>query len=296
MSDSNTYEGLITKNVGGFYTVEASDRLFSCRPRGILRLNGTAPTAGDIATIEVDKAGNAVLTGIRDRKNYFLRPPLANIDLILLVVSTVDPEPNTVVIDKLLAVSERLEISTALVFTKTDIAKSDVLFRLYSGIGFPCFSTSAEVKGGENQAILDFIKGKKVALIGNTGVGKSSLLNTLFPELMLKTGETSKKLGRGRHTTRQTELFKLKNGGYIADTPGFSTVDLFRYCDFAPIEIQRCFPEFTPHIGKCRFADCIHIKETSCAVKTAVESGDISASRYKSYVLLTEEAASKRMG
>lgn len=292
MSDVS-FNGIITKAVGGNYYVEAQDGdnvgvTFKCAARGIFRNKGLSPAAGDFVTVCADENTDPVVTEIHERKNFLIRPPLANLDIIVFVNSTTQPAVNTFILDQLIAVADSKNIETIIVFTKIDLNSAENFPDIYRKIGIPVFSVD-NTTGSGTEKVRAALKGKISAFIGNSGVGKSSLLNNLYPELQLETSHISKKLGRGRHTTRQVELFK-KDNGYIADTPGFSTVDIGRYCNIPANSIDSAFREFGEFLGKCGFADCVHIKEKGCAVKSAVENGDIARSRYESYLRMFEEA------
>ena len=274
---------------GGFYTVETSADIYTAKPRGVFRKNGLKPMTGDIVTICVEENAEPLITDVSDRKNELIRPPLANLDAVLLVVSAVEPAPNAFVIDKLIAVLESKEIEPVLVFTKSDLRYFEDFFEIYRKIGFKTFVAN-NVTGDGVDEIRAFIDGKVCALIGNSGVGKSSLMNHLAPEEKIRTGEISKKLGRGRHTTRDVKLYKLSETTYIADTPGFSTVEVSKYVKIPSELVKNCFREFV-ELGKdCRFADCRHLKETDCKIRTAADEGNISKSRYDSYCRIYEEA------
>ena len=218
-----------------------------------------------------------------------MRSPLANLDGIVFVNSCVEPAPNRFILDKLVAISDSKGIEPLIVFTKTDIGAAGELPELYGSIGIKVCSVDNTTGVGAEE-VRDFIRGKTTAFIGNSGVGKSSLMNVLFPHLSLETAHISRKLGRGRHTTRQVEMYRLE-GGYVADTPGFSTVDTERYCRIPKEELDGAFREFAGYSGKCMFADCAHIKEKGCAVREAVEGGMIARSRYDSYLRMYEEVA-----
>lgn len=289
ISESN-FEGKIIRAVGGNYYVDAlnmSRENVKCAARGIFRLDGISPCAGD--NVLVSEEEGTVIKEIHERKNYLVRPPLANLDGIVFVIAGAEPSPNRFVLDKLLAIADSKGIEPMIAFTKSDLKDVGELMALYRSIGVEVCSVDNITKSGAGP-VMDFIKGRVTAFIGNSGVGKSSLLNTLFPELSLETADISKKLGRGRHTTRQVELYKIA-GGYTADTPGFSTVDTERYCRIPKGELAGAFREFSRFSGECTFADCAHVKEKGCAIKSAVERGDIAKSRYDSYLRMYEEAA-----
>lgn len=259
-----------------------------CAARGIFRSRGISPSAGDFVRVDGEDNSEPVIAEIRERRNFLVRPPLANLDLIVFVNSTAQPAVNRFVLDKLVAISDSKGIEPVVVFTKTDLASAGDLPDIYRGIGISV-CTVDNTTGEGADAVRKLIAGKTAAFIGNSGVGKSSLLNVLYPDLELDTAHISKKLGRGRHTTRQVELYK-KDGGYIADTPGFSTVDTERYVRLPKNELSGAFREFAECLGECMFANCAHVKENGCAVRAAVEEGRIARSRYDSYLRMFEEA------
>ena len=281
--------GLIIKAIGGVYTVEASDGIYECKARGVFRKKGISPMCGDIVDFSQDKEGSAVIESVGERKNELIRPPLANLDLLLFVTSVAEPSPNLLLLDKFIAICEFKNISPAVVITKTDKGSCDEIGSIYRKTGIPVFAAD-NTTGEGSEEISSFISGKLCAFTGNTGVGKSSLLNCMFPSLSLSTNEISKKLGRGRHTTRHVELYKMPDGGYIADTPGFSTFETNRYDIIFKDKLAGCFREFSDYEGKCRFPDCSHTAEKGCAVIEAVKNGDISRSRHDSYLAMYEEA------
>ncbi len=283
----STLKGKIIRAVGGIYYTETEAGVLACKARGIFRNRSVSPAAGDNVTVTVEENAEPLIESIAERKNLLVRPPLANLDMVLLVVSSCEPAPNAYIIDKLISVFESKDIETALIFTKTDMKGCPELARIYEKAGYKCFFTDL---GSSAEDIRAYAEGKVTALIGNSGVGKSSLMNRIFPELNTQTGEISKKLGRGRHTTREVCMYKL-GSGYIADTPGFSTVDIERYGRIPKEQLAYCFPEFGTYIGKCRFADCAHLKESGCAVTEAVGSGSIDRSRYDSYARIYAETA-----
>lgn len=292
--DDRIFNGIITKAVGGIYHVDALDGCFrgdnvKCAARGIFRNKGISPSAGDIVTVELGENSEPVITEIHERRNYLVRPPLANLDRIVFVNSTAEPAVNRFILDKLVAIADSKGIEPVIVFTKIDLESAEELPELYERIGIPVCKVD-NTTGSGAEKLRGLIGGGTAAFIGNSGVGKSSLLNVLYPELQLETAHISKKLGRGRHTTRQVELFRMD--GYVADTPGFSTVDTERYCRISAGELAAAFREFRRYLGKCEFSDCAHVKERGCAIKAAVSAGEIAQSRYDSYLRMYEEAKS----
>ena len=280
-------KGILIRVTGGFYYVDCDGEVLECKARGVFRKSGNAPVVGDRVEVELKKDGYHSLSSILPRKNFLTRPPLANLDRLFIVVSAVRPEPNTLVIDKLTAAAAAIDVESVIVFSKTDMSSVDDLLKTYRRAGFKCVVYSDVTKEGVDE-VKELLDGKLSAFIGNTGVGKSTLLNNILPDLGLKTADISDKLGRGRHTTRTVELFKTDTG-FIADTPGFSTVDLIRYSLNNKEDLMYCFPEFEDYISQCRFTSCSHTVEKDCAVIEAVRNGDISATRHISYKLMYEE-------
>ncbi len=280
-------QGTIVRLTGGFYYVDYNDEILECKARGKFRNQGESPVVGDKVEVSIKSDGYHSIEKILDRKNYLVRPPLANLDALVIVISTVDPFPNTLVIDKLTAAAVDIGTVPYIVFSKTDVKECEDLVAVYTKAGFPTFTYS---DGDEESTSLvrNALKGKLVAFIGNSGVGKSTLINNLYPELNLKTGQVSQKLGRGKHTTRTVELFKTRSG-YVADTPGFSTMDLERYHLVSKDQLMYCFPEFNDYLNDCRFTSCMHLCEKGCAVIEAVNSGEISESRHESYIEMYNE-------
>ncbi|MDY2861732.1 MAG: ribosome small subunit-dependent GTPase A [Oscillospiraceae bacterium] len=276
-------EKVILKSIGGFYYVKSGDEVIECKAKGKFRNLSLSPVAGDIVDTEFDGSTN-VITKIYPRKNKFIRPPFANLDLLVLVISTVDPAPNYLVIDKMCAIAENKDVQVIMVITKTDMAEYENIRSVYAKAGFKVFYTGAD-DDGQLEEIRREMQGKLCVFSGNSGVGKSTLLNKLFPHLSLETGITSKKLGRGKHTTRRVEIFET-DGCMVADTPGFSSVELVDDNFISKDDLQYAFVEFAPYLGSCKFADCRHINEIGCAVKGAVDGGEIPQSRYESYKAL----------
>lgn len=288
--DNTKTKGTIIRLTGGFYTVDTPEGPLMTRARGLFRLEGISPLVGDMATVEITQPGEGYITDIAPRKNALIRPPVANIDQLMLVVAAAEPPPNYRVIDKLITLAEYRDIPVSLVITKTDLADGEPIADIYEKAGFAVIKAKGESMDHELYAHFEkALRGRLTALGGNTGVGKSSLLNRLDPSLNLPTGEISKSLGRGRHTTRHVELFSVL-GGLVADTPGFSAIEIEKFERITKEELPHCFREFAPYIGRCRFDDCAHEHEPDCAVRAAAEKGDIALSRYESYTALLSEA------
>ena len=279
----------ILKATGGFYYVLSDAVLYECRARGLFRKNGVSPLVGDWVEIEETGEEKGYVTRILDRKNSLIRPPLANLDQLFLVVSVADPQPNLLVLDKLIAIAEHKKIEPLLIVTKTDLGEWETLAALYEKAGFQVFCTGLD-QDSDLAMLRRSMEGKISAFCGNSGVGKSSLLNRIDSRLDLSTAQISQKLGRGRHTTRHVQLYPVSGGGYIADTPGFSSMDLERYEVILKEQLQYCFREFGPHLNQCRFTGCSHTKEKGCAVLAAMKEGEIASSRHDSYCTLYEAA------
>ena len=282
-------EGRIVRSLSGFYDVQTSEGLVTCRARGILRKVGNSPLTGDLVEITVER-GKGMVEKILPRKNKFIRPAVANIDALVVFAANVNPVTEPYLIDRVAAIAGDQNVQVVLCINKCDLDPAVDLVRIYEHAGFTVICTSAET--GEGIDLLrQTISGKLVAFTGNSGVGKSSILNRLAPELNLATGEVSEKLGRGRHTTRHVELFRLGEDTYVADTPGFSSFDTDQMDVILKENLQYAFPDFGTYIGKCRFDDCSHRKEPDCAVRAAFENGEIEKSRYDSYLKLYEKAS-----
>ncbi|MBQ9964736.1 MAG: ribosome small subunit-dependent GTPase A [Clostridia bacterium] len=289
MMADQMYHGLILQSIGGFYYVETADGVFECKARGTFRKERVSPLSGDRVTVTVNADGTGVVEEILPRRNSLVRPPIANVDQLAIVASVAEPKPNVLLLDKLIAIAEDNAIQPLVVITKSDLEDTAALEAIYRMAGFPVFAvTNTETESAA--ALKDVLTGKITAFTGNSGVGKSSLLNLIDPALCRETGEISKKLGRGRHTTRSVTLFPLSGGGYLADTPGFSALDIERTQPIDKEALFDCFREFEPYFGKCRFTGCSHVHEPDCAVRAAVEAGEIARSRFDSYVAMYEEA------
>ena len=282
------FEGFVTTILGGFYTVRTEHGVFICRARGRFRKEGISPCAGDWVIIETENGKTGALTKIKPRKNHFTRPPVANVDRLFIVASLLEPTVNTLLIDKALAVAELNGVQPVVVFTKTDLGDVEPLRKIYSLAGIPCCGVSSQTGMGIEK-IRELVRAQVSAFIGNSGVGKSTLLNMAFPGLDLQTGEISHKLGRGRHTTRQVEFFPLPEGGWIADTPGFSTFDMERYCLTDKSRLVEGFREMNAFAQKCQFTSCSHTCEKGCAVLQALHEEKIARSRFESYLSMYQE-------
>ena len=289
-------QGKIVKGIAGFYYVHVvGSGVYECKAKGVFRKENIKPLVGDDVEIEVldkkDMEGN--IMKILPRKNDLIRPAVANIDQALVVFAVTHPEPHFNLLDRFLVMMERKEIPTVLCFNKTDIAEDPVIAELeqiYGGCGYPVLFTSAREE--ENiEELKQLLRGKTTAIAGPSGVGKSSLINLLQSEVKMETGSISRKIARGKHTTRHSELLVLGENSYIMDTPGFSSLYVN---DFEKEELKYCFPEFAPYEGRCRFNGCDHIHEPGCAVKAAVEEGKIHRVRYEDYTEMYRELKERK--
>ncbi len=280
--------GRIIRSISGFYDVQLPDQVVTCRARGILRKEGSSPLTGDVVNISLEK-GKGMVESILPRRNSFVRPAVANVDALVVFAANVNPITEPFLIDRVAAIAGDQGVEVYLCVNKCDLDPGAELVRIYSHAGFPVISTSAETGDGVEQ-LRQLLKGKLTAFTGNSGVGKSSILNRLCPELTLPTGEVSEKLGRGRHTTRHVELFSLGQDTYVVDTPGFSSFDTDQMDVILKENLQYAFPDFGPFLGDCQFRDCSHRKEPGCAVRGALERGQIEKTRYDSYLRLYEKA------
>ncbi len=282
-----TLNGRIMKGIGGFYYVETASGLFECKAKGRFRKEKLTPLAGDLVTITVREDKENTIDRILPRKNALKRPPVANIDRLFLVISAAKPLPRTLVIDKLTCIAEKNGIEPVLIFSKTDLAPIDDLVAIYRTTGYTMlFNTQLD-------EIRAQIAGRVCAFTGNSGVGKTTLINRLDPSLSLETNEISEKLGRGKHTTRHAELFHIADG-LVIDTAGFSSLDLLQNEVILKDDLADCFHEFRPYLGECKFTTCAHIGEKGCKICEMVERGEISLSRHKSYCALYEDAKAIR--
>lgn len=263
--------------------------MVTCRARGILRKVGNSPLTGDMVEITVER-GRGMVERILPRKNSFVRPAVANVDALVVFAANVNPVTEPFLIDRVAAIAGDQEVPLILCINKCDLDPALDLERIYRHAGFHVICTSAQTGEGV-QELKEAIQGKLTAFTGNSGVGKSSVLNRLCPELDLPTGEVSEKLGRGRHTTRHVELYQLGPDTYVADTPGFSAFDTDQMDVILKENLQYAFRDFAPYAGKCQFRDCTHRKEPGCAVTAAVAAGELEKTRYDSYLRLYEKAS-----
>jgi ribosome biogenesis GTPase len=284
--------GVITKALAGFYYVSDGGKSVECRARGRFRLDGESPLVGDSAEYKETEGGRGVILRILKRKNSFVRPSVANLDILVILASETNPVTDPYLIDRVAAIAQTADCGVCVCINKTDLTSSERLSEIYKKTPYTLISTSAVTLEGTEE-LRRVITGKTCAFTGNSGVGKSSLLNALSPGLGAKVGEVSEKLGRGRHTTRHIELFDLGGGTFIADTPGFASFDIDMMEGLSGENLQYAFPEFEPYSQKCRFRDCAHIKEPGCAVLDAVKNGVIHESRHNSYVKLREIIANR---
>lgn len=284
-------EGIIMKALSGFYYVDDGNAVITCRGRGKLRHEKLSPLVGDRVEFTSLENGHGALDRILPRKNEFYRPAVANIDQLVIIASEAVPVTDPFLIDRVAAIAEGRGCDCIICINKCDLAAGDELASIYRAAGLRTIQVSAETGEGI-ETLRGAITGKVSAFTGNSGVGKSSILNALEPGIVLATGEISEKLGRGRHTTRHVELFRLSFGAVVADTPGFSSFDVERMELMRKEELQHCFREFAPYLNECQFQDCAHVKEKGCAVLEAVKEGKIPKTRHQSYVRLYEQAKS----
>ena len=286
---SKEQTGRIIRSLSGFYDVQTPAGLVTCRGRGILRREGMEPLTGDIVQITVER-GRGMVERVLPRKNSFVRPAVANMDALVVFAANVNPVTEPFLIDRVAAIAGDQEVPVYICVNKCDLDPAVDLVRIYENAGFPVIRASAETGEGVED-LRQLIRGKLTAFTGNSGVGKSSMLNWLCPELNLATGEVSEKLGRGRHTTRHVELYCLEEDTYVADTPGFSSFDTDQMELILKENLQYAFPDFGRYIGSCQFHDCSHRSEPGCAVTAAVANGALERTRYDSYLRLYEKAS-----
>ncbi|WP_075617514.1 ribosome small subunit-dependent GTPase A [Paenisporosarcina indica] len=283
-------KGQIRKALSGFYYVQDGEKFIQCRGRGVFRNRGISPLVGDFVDYEVEGGSDGTITVVHERKNALIRPPIANIDQALLVFSLTEPDFNPLLLDRFLVVLESFQVEPIICLTKTDLLSEAQLAKIqpflddYQEIGYQMIETYKD-DGDLVGKLSPLLEDKISVLAGQSGVGKSTMLNTVLPALNLKTGVISEALGRGKHTTRHVELVEVC-GGLLADTPGFSSFD---FDEIEKEELSECFPEFREASKRCKFRECLHISEPKCAVLADVESGKIKGYRYKHYVKFLEE-------
>lgn len=287
MADKQT--GRIIRSLSGFYDVQLPGGVISCRGRGVLRRQHVTPLTGDLVEITLER-GKGMVEAVLPRRNSFIRPAVANVDALVIFAANVNPVTEPFLIDRVAAIAGNQNVESVLCVNKCDLDPAQGLREIYRRAGFQVFAVSA-VTGEGLEPLRAFLRGKLTAFTGNTGVGKSSILNALRPALCLPTGEVSEKLGRGRHTTRHVELFALDESTYVMDTPGFASFDTDQMDVILKENLQYAFPDFAPYIGRCQFADCSHRREPGCAIRAALNQGQLEPTRYESYCRLYEKSA-----
>jgi ribosome biogenesis GTPase len=303
--------GKVVKGLGGLFEVRIKDEQgisrISCRAKGALHRDDAKVLIGDNVTVSIDEStpDGVVINSVEERKNSLIRPPLANIDYLFIVFAAKKPAPVIETVDKLIAIAEHNAITPVVIITKSDLSSdaAEEYLSIYKNVGIDAFVTSSAQDCGISD-LKEYIKaklsrGETAAFAGASGVGKSTLMNALFPSLALATAEISRKIERGRHTTRHVEIFDIENSentGFLADTPGFSLIDFARFDFFSLDELESTFREFAPYKGKCRYADCAHVGEGAeeCAVVAAVQRGGIPESRLESYRSIYKVLKSKK--
>ena len=286
-------QGRIIKALSGFYFVQMPNDVLVCKARGKFRLDGTSPLVGDRVECSVDESGRGRIERVLDRRNWFIRPAVANIDQLVFIAAGVNPVTDPYLIDRVSVIAAESDCGLVICINKVDLHAADELYRIYEHTGIPLIRTSAETGEGVD-GLYELLRGKTSAFTGNSGVGKSSLLNRLLPGIELETAAVSEKLGRGKHTTRHVELHRLEENTYVADTPGFASFEIEMIRTVSKEELAYDFPEFAPYLGRCRFQDCAHLKEPGCAVTDALSRGEIHPSRYQSYARLYELCAQQK--
>ncbi len=281
--------GRIIRSLSGFYEVQTDRGVITCRARGSLRRTNESPLTGDLVEISVER-GKGMVEKILPRRSRFVRPAVANIDALVVFAANANPVTDPFLIDRVAAIAGDQEVEVIICVNKCDLDPAADLIRIYTHAGFRVIAASAETGEGV-EALRALIRGKLTAFTGNSGVGKSSILNRLCPALALPTGEVSEKLGRGRHTTRHVELYDLGDDTFVMDTPGFSSFDTDQMDVILKENLQYAFPDFQPFIGSCQFHDCTHRAEPGCAVTVALAAGELEPTRYDSYLRLYEKAA-----
>lgn len=285
-------QGLIIKGIAGFYYVKVNNKTYQCKARGKFKNKGFVPTVGDFAEIQILDDGDGIINEILPRRNIFLRPPIANVDCMVVVISAAEPEPNFYILDRFLVMAEENRTDIVICVNKTDIASDAIIKKIkkiYSGIYSIAFVSCKNMEGFQN--LKQLLRDKKCALAGPSGVGKSTILNCLMPNEEIEVGEISSKTKRGKHTTRHVEIFETDFGAMLFDTPGFTSFDIL---EAEEDQLHFYYPEMSKYISNCKYDNCRHIKEPTCEVRKAVEEGLISESRYNSYVDQIKEIREKK--
>lgn len=285
-------KGLIIKGIGGFYYVKTAEGIFQAKGRGIFKKDGITLAVGDVVDIEPLPDGDGIINAIAPRRNHFIRPPIANVDTFVVVCAAKAPKPNFNVIDRFLVMAEMHDIDPVICVNKCDLAKEkdlEKIRQIYREV-YPVVFVSGKTGQGIEQ-LHPYLKGKRAALAGPSGVGKSTITNLLIPQANMETGAVSEKTARGKHTTRHVEIFETPDGGLIFDTPGFTS---FEILEAEEDNLAEFYPEIARLKGKCRFDDCRHIREPECAVRAAVEDGDIHQIRYEAYLTNMEEIRKRK--
>ncbi len=291
-SQSLNIVGTVIKGIGGFYYVKTDTGIIEAKGRGLLKKDGEVILVGDEVILDDSDNDTCIITEIIERKNSFIRPPISNIECLVIVFAGANPEPNFKVIDKLLVISEMKQVDVIICVNKADLLtdkQRDNIRNIYEKsytLIFTCATSETDMTN-----LFGLLEGKKVAFAGASGVGKSTLINNLIPQAKMQTGEISTKSKRGKHTTRHVEILEAKNKTYIYDTPGFTSIDIG---DIEELELSEGYPEIYEHGKQCKFEDCSHINEPECAVKKKVSEGIIHNSRYSSYISNIGEIKSKK--
>ena len=286
-------KGKILKGIGGFYYVKTETELIECRARGLFRNKSVMPYVGDNVEIEISPDGSGYIKSIQKRKNFFIRPPIANVDLLLIIVAMANPSPDLLFLDKMLIQAKMAGTDAIICFNKSDLIEHNETdyIKTYTDLGYKVFITSTYTGDGMED-LKNAISGKVISVCGFSGVGKSSILNALLGKENQEVGEISKKLSRGKHTTREVSLIEYTKGSYLADTPGFSSLSLPD--SVTKDNLKNCFHEFDDYEAYCKFSDCVHTSSKFCGVCDALEKGLISLSRYNNYKSLYESLKDKK--
>lgn len=286
-------EGRIVKALSGYYYVQNDAGIFECRARGLFKKKQLSPLVGDWVTFEPTEGGKGYIQHIAPRTTTLVRPPVANVDQAVIVSSFREPDMDTFLIDKFLVHAEHARLTSVIILTKSDLPPPPQLHEIvqtYRAIGYPVITTSVVTAEGID-SLREVLSGRISVFAGPSGVGKSSLMNALLPDQPFRTGAVSRKLGRGRHTTRHVEMVRLPSGGWVVDTPGFSQLS---FQGWEAETLSACFPEFLRLADECRFRGCLHFREPGCAIKGGVEQKDVSRERYEHYVQFLQEILKQR--